>query len=65
MTNYERELILTWSKSCALADMTESDPGNDNDLQAIVAPIGLEFRTTDTKLYLQSSFCQQNMTWNF
>ena len=42
MINCEIELILTWSKNCALADMTAA-----NNL-----PTGLEFQITDTKLYI-------------
>ena len=47
----EIELILTWSKNCVLA-MTERDAGNIDDPSAIVAPIGLEFHITDTKLHV-------------
>ena len=43
-------LILTWSKNCVLVDMTERDAEGDNP--AIVAPTGLEFKITDTKLYV-------------
>ena len=42
MINCEIELILTWSKSCTLADMTLSNN----------RPTGLEFQITDTKLYV-------------
>ena len=49
LTNCEAELILTWSKSCVLADMTVSDAQGDNP--AILAPLGLEFQITDTKLF--------------
>ena len=35
----EVELILTWSKNCVLADMTERDVGNNNDPPALIAPI--------------------------
>ena len=48
MINCEIELILTWSKNCTLADLTAA--GNNNDPPAIVAPTGLEFQITDTKL---------------
>ena len=48
----EIELILTWSKNCALADMTVKAARNNNDPPAIVAPNGLEFQITDTKLYV-------------
>ena len=50
LINCEIELILTWSKNCALADMTVRAAGNNNDPPAIVAPTGLEFQITDTKL---------------
>ena len=52
LINCEVELILTWSKNCALADMTVRAAGNDNNPPAIVAPTGLEFQITDTKLYV-------------
>ena len=52
MINCETELILTWSKNCALADMTVRSAGNNNDPQAIVASTALEFQITDTKLYV-------------
>ena len=45
-------MVLTWSKSCALVDMTVRAAGNNDDLPAIVAPTGLEFQITDTKLYV-------------
>ena len=50
LINCEVELILTWSKSCVLADMTVRDAEGDNP--AIVAPTGLEFKIADTKLYV-------------
>ena len=50
LTNCEVELILTWSRNCVLVDMTERDAEVDNP--AIVAPSGLEFKITDTKLYV-------------
>ena len=50
LINCETELILTWIKN--LADMTVIDAGNNNDPPAIVAPTGLEFQITDTKLYV-------------
>ena len=52
LINCEVELILTWSKNCALADMTVRSAGNNNNSPAIVAPTGLEFQITDTKLYV-------------
>ena len=51
LINCEVELILTWSKNCVLADMKERDVANNNDLLAIVAATGLEFKIIDTKLY--------------
>ena len=50
LINCEVELILTWSKNCVLVDMKERDAEGDNP--AIVAPTGLEFKITDTKLYV-------------
>ena len=52
MTNCETELILTWPKNCVLTDMTVRTAGNNNDPPTIVAPTGLEFQITDTKLYV-------------
>ena len=48
----EIELILTWTKICALADMTVRAAGNNNDESAIIAPTELEFQITDTNLYV-------------
>ena len=45
-------MILAWSKNCALADRTARPAGNNNDPSAIVAPAGLEFQITDTKLHV-------------
>ena len=42
LINCEVELILTWKKNCALADMTVANN----------PPTGLEFQITDTKLYV-------------
>ena len=39
LINCEIELILSWSKNCALAEMTVTATGNNNDPPAIVAPI--------------------------
>ena len=50
LINCEIELVLTWSKTCALGDMTARAAENNNDPPAIVAPTGLEFQVTDTKL---------------
>ena len=52
LINCEVEIILSWSKNCLLADMTVRAAGNNNDPPAIVAPTGLEFQITDTKLYV-------------
>ena len=61
LINCETELILTWSKSCALADMTVRAAGNNDNLPAIVAPTGLEFQITDIKLYIPVvSFSTEN-----
>ena len=45
-------MVLTWSKKCVLDDMTVRAARNNNDLSAIVAPTGLKFQITDTKLYV-------------
>ena len=50
LINCEVELILTRSTNCVLADMTVRAPQSGNP--AIVAPTGLEFHITDTKLYV-------------
>ena len=42
LINCEVELILNWSKNCVLTDMTAANN----------APTGLEFQTTDTRLYI-------------
>ena len=52
LINCEVEIILTWTKNCVLADTTVRAAGNNNDPPAIVAPTGLEFQITDTKLYV-------------
>ena len=41
---------MTWSKNCVLVNMTERVAQGDNP--AIVAPLGLEFQITDTRLYV-------------
>ena len=46
LINCKIELILTWSKNCALADMTVRAAGNNNDPPAIAALNGLEFQIT-------------------
>ena len=48
LINCEVELILTWSKNCALADMAVDADANP----AVVPLTGLEFQITDTKLYV-------------
>ena len=50
LVNCDLELTLTWSKNCALADMTVRDGEGDN--LAIVTPARLELKKTDTKLYV-------------
>ena len=50
LINSEAELILTWSKNCVLTDMITKYAEDNNP--AIVAPLGLEFQITDTKLYV-------------
>ena len=52
LINCEIELILTWTKNCALAVMTVEAAGNNNDPPAIVALSGATFKITDTKLYV-------------
>ena len=42
LINCEVEIVLTWSKNCALADMTVANN----------PPTGLEFQIADTKLYV-------------
>ena len=50
LINCEVELVFTWSNNCVLTDTTVRTAQGDNP--AIVAPTGLEFEITDTKLYL-------------
>ena len=50
LINCEVELILTWSKNCVLVDMTRGNAQGNNP--AIVPPAELEFKITDTKLYV-------------
>ena len=50
MINYKVELILTRSKSCALADMTVRVAQGGNS--ANVALSGAKFKITDRKLYV-------------
>ena len=52
LINCQIELILTCSKNYVLADMTARAAGDNNDSTAIVAPTGLEFQITGTKLYV-------------
>ena len=59
LINCEVELILTWSKNCALADMTVDEVAHT----AIVAPSGATFKITDTKLYVPvNSWSKENDT---
>ena len=50
LINFGVELILTWSKNCVLVDMTRRNAQGNNP--AIVPPAELEFKITDTKLYV-------------
>ena len=50
LINCKVELILTWSKNYVLVDISERDAQGNN--AAIIAPTGLEFKITDTKLYV-------------
>ena len=50
LINCEVRLNLTWSKNCLLVAVTERDA--ENDYPAIVAPTKLEFKITNTKLYI-------------
>ena len=50
LINCKVELILTWSKKCVLADMTRRNAQGNNPV--IVPSRGLEFKITDTKLYV-------------
>ena len=50
LINYKLELILTCSKNCVLADVTRKNAQVKNP--AIVPPAKLEFKITDTKLYV-------------
>ena len=50
LINCKVELILTCSKNCVLADMTRKNAEGNNP--AIVPPAELEFKITDTKLYV-------------
>ena len=52
LINCEIELILNWSKNCALADMTVRATRNKEDPPTTVAPTGLEFQITGTRLYV-------------
>ena len=42
LINCKIELILTWSKNCALVDMTVRAAGNNNDHSAVDEPTGLK-----------------------
>ena len=45
-------MVLTSSINFVYADTTTRDAGNNNIPLAIVAPTGLKFQITDTKLYV-------------
>ena len=49
LINCEIELILTWSKNCALADMTAANN----------PPTGLKSQITDRKLYVSCYFAKK------
>ena len=48
--NCEVGLILTWSKNCVVVDITVRDTEDNNS--NTVSPSVLEFKITDTKLYV-------------
>ena len=50
LINSEVELILTWSKNCALTDITTRNAQGDNP--AVLAPFGAKFKIADTTLYV-------------
>ena len=50
LINCEVELILSWSKNSVLVDITRKNAQGSNS--AIVPPAELEFKITDTKLYV-------------
>ena len=50
LINCKVEIILNWTQNCVLADMTRRNAQENNP--AIVPPRGLEFQTTDTRLYV-------------
>ena len=52
LINCEVEIILAWSRNCALADMAERPAGNNDNPPAIVPPTELKFQIRDTKLYV-------------
>ena len=52
--NCEIELILTWSKNCALADMAVRAAADNNDPPAIAASTVLEFQIRDTNLHVSA-----------
>ena len=52
--NCEIELILTWSKNCALTDMAVRAAADNNDPPAIAASTVLEFQIRDTNLHVSA-----------
>ena len=50
LINCEIELILTWSKNCALVNMTRANAQGNNP--AIVLLAEITFKITDPKLYV-------------
>ena len=63
--NCEIKLILTWSKNCALTDMTARAAGNNNDPPAIVAPTRLEFQITHKIAHSGSYFAKRKLQKTF
>ena len=63
LINCEIELLLIWSKTCVLANMTVQAAGNKNDPPAIFAPTGLEIQITQHFTY-RWLLCEK-MTKNF
>ena len=65
LINLEIKLILTWSKNCALVDMTVRAAGNNNDPPAIVTPTGLDFQKKKKNCTSWFLLCQKKMTKKF
>ena len=65
LINCDIELILTWSKNCALANMTVTVAGNHNDPPTVVALTRLEFEIADIKLHDLIITLSKEMSKNF